>query len=116
MDKSKIKTEKRLRRRLRTRAKISGTAERPRLTVFKSNKYIYAQIIDDEKQQTIASASSIKMGANDLVKKAKIVGSELAEKAQKKKIKEVVFDKGGYLFTGRIKALADGTREGGLEF
>ena len=56
------------------------------------------------------------MGANDLVKKAKIVGSELAEKAQKKKIKEVVFDKGGYLFTGRIKALADGTREGGLEF
>lgn len=67
--KSKTKIEKRSRRRLRTRAKISGTADRPRLTVFKSNKYIYAQIIDDEKKQTIASASSIKMGANDLVKR-----------------------------------------------
>jgi len=116
MDKNKTKTEKRVRRHSRTRAKVSGTAERPRLTVFKSNKYIYAQIIDDEKQQTIAAASSAKMGANDLVKKAKQVGGDIAELAKKKKIKEVVFDKSGYLFTGRVKALAEGSREGGLKF
>jgi len=116
MDKNKVKIEKRNRRRRRTRAKVVGTTQKPRLTVFKSNKYIYAQIIDDEKQQTIASASSVKTGANDLVKKAKKVGSELAEIAKKKKVKEVVFDKGGYSFTGRVKALADGSREGGLKF
>ncbi|MEA2112934.1 MAG: 50S ribosomal protein L18 [Patescibacteria group bacterium] len=116
MDKNKTKTEKRLRRHHRTRAKVSGTTERPRLTVFKSNKYIYAQLIDDEKQQTIVAASSAKMGANDLVKKAKQVGNDIAELAKKKKIKEVVFDKSGYLFTGRVEALAEGSREGGLKF
>jgi len=116
MDKNKIKTEKRVRRQRRTRSKVIGTAQRPRLTVFKSNKYIYAQIIDDEKNQTIVSASSAKMGANGLMEKAKKVGSELAKVAKDKKIKEVVFDKGGYLFTGRVKALADSSREGGLKF
>ena len=116
MDKNKTKIEKRVRRQRRTRSKVIGTAQRPRLTVFKSNKYIYAQIIDDEKNQTMASASSAKMGANDLMKKAKKVGSELAKIAEEKKIKEDVFDKGAYLFTGRVKALADSSREGGLKF
>ena len=116
MDKNKIKIEKRVRRQRRTRAKVVGTAQRPRLTVFKSNKYIYAQIIDDEKKQTVASASSVKMGANGLMDKAMGVGSELAKIAKEKKVKKVVFDKGGYLFTGRVKALADSSREGGLEF
>ena len=116
MDKNKLKTEKRIRRKKRTRAKIKGTAERPRLTVFKSNKCIYAQIIDDEKQHTLASASSLKMTSNNLTEKAKKVGQALVEEAKKKKIKEVVFDKGGYLFTGRVKALADSSRENGLKF
>ena len=116
MDKNKIKIGKRSRRRNRTRAKVTGTGQRPRLAVFKSNKYIYAQIIDDDKQTTLAAVSSIKKGANDLVKKAKEIGLEIAEIAKKNKIKEVVFDKSGYLYTGRVKALADGAREGGLKF
>jgi len=116
MDKNKIKIEKRLRRHRRVRAKITGTVTRPRLVVFKSNKYIYAQLIDDEKQQTIVSASSIKMGLNEMVKKAELVGKTLAELAKKKGVTQVVFDKGGYLYTGRIKSLADGSRAGGLKF
>lgn len=116
MDKNKFKTEKSIRRRKRTRAKISGTAKRPRLSVFKSNKYIYAQIIDDDKNQTLASASSVQMGKNCLVENAKKVGVELAKTAGAKKIKKVVFDKGGYIFTGRVQSLADGARKGGLKF
>jgi len=116
MDKNKLKIEKRIRRSRRTRAKVIGTSQRPRLTVFKSNKYIYAQIIDDEKGRTLVAVSSLKKGPNDLVKKAKEVGIELAEKAKKIKINKVVFDKGGYLYTGRVKSLADGSRDGGLEF
>lgn len=111
-----MKIEKRVRREKRTRSKVFGTADKPRLSVFKSNRYIYAQIIDDEKRQTIASVSSLKLGSNSLLKKAGEIGKELAEKAKKKGIKTVVFDKGGYLFTGRVKALADGSREGGLKF
>ena len=116
MNKNKIKIEKRVRRQRRTRSKVIGTAQRPRLTVFKSNKYIYAQLIDDDKNQTIISVSSVKMGVNGLMEKAKKVGSEIAKIAKEKKIKKVVFDKGRYLFTGRVKALADSSREGGLEF
>ena len=116
MDKNKLKTEKRKRRRNRVRAKIAGTAKRPRLAVFKSNKYIYAQIIDDDSHNTIAATSSLKMGANKLIENAEKVGKEIAKKAQEKKIKEVVFDKGGFMFTGKIKALADGARKGGLKF
>lgn len=116
MDKSKAKTEKRERRKKRTRSKITGTTERPRLSVFKSNKYIYAQIIDDEKRQTLVAVSSLKEGANDLITKAKKIGRELSENATKKGIKKVVFDKSGYSFTGRVKALAEGAREGGLSF
>jgi len=115
-DKNKIKTAQRERRRNRIRAKIIGVADRPRLAVFKSNKYIYAQIIDDEKRQTVVAASSLKLGANKLIQNAEKVGAEVAKKAQAKKIKQVVFDKGGFMFTGRIKALADSARKGGLKF
>lgn len=95
------------RRHKRIRAKISGTADMPRLSVFKSNRFIYAQLIDDVKGNTLASASS-----ND----AKKVGSELAKKALALKIEKVVFDRGGYLYAGKIKAVADSAREGGLKF
>jgi large subunit ribosomal protein L18 len=95
------------RRHKRIRATISGTAERPRVSVFRSNKFIYAQLIDDVKGHTLASAQ-----AND----AKAVGLDLAKKAKAVKIEKVVFDRGGYLYIGKIKALADALREGGLIF
>ncbi|MFC1623531.1 50S ribosomal protein L18 [Patescibacteria group bacterium] len=112
MDKSKAKTEKRIRRHNRIRAKVKGSKDMPRLSVFKSNTSIYAQIIDDEKGTTIVSAS-VKGATTDKVKK---LGEELAKKAVEKKIKKVVFDRGGYIYTGKIQALADGAREGGLVF
>lgn len=95
------------RRHKRIRATISGTQERPRLSVFRSNKFIYAQLIDDVKGHTFAQAQ-----ATD----AKTVGVELAKKAKALKIEKVVFDRGGYLYTGKIKAVADAAREGGLIF
>ncbi|MCK4918223.1 MAG: 50S ribosomal protein L18 [Candidatus Pacebacteria bacterium] len=116
MDKNKIKTESRKRRHKRVRSKVIGTSSRPRLCVFKSNKYIYAQIIDDNKNKTLAASSSLKMKANSLLENAAKVGKEIAVKATDLKIKEVVFDKGGYIYTGKIKALADAAREGGLKF
>ena len=123
MDKNKIKNEKRARRHKKIRSKISGTDSVPRLSVFKSNFYIYAQLIDDESQKTLVSVSSLlpKKGksAKSSVNKtlaAHNVGKVLAEKALSKKIKKVVFDRGGYVYTGRVKALADGAREGGLSF
>ncbi|MFH1402482.1 MAG: 50S ribosomal protein L18 [Patescibacteria group bacterium] len=116
MDKNQIKTQNRKRRHKRVRSRVIGGANRPRLCIFKSNKYIYAQIIDDEKQRTLASVSSLKMKANGLLEKAEKVGEEIAKKAKDLKIKKVAFDRGGYLFTGKIKALADGARKAGLEF
>ena len=108
----------RLRRHSRVRNKVSGTAEMPRLNVFRSNENIFAQIIDDTKGNTLVSSSSvelkIKNGGN--VEAAKLVGKDIAEKAKKAKIKKVVFDRGGYLYHGRIKALAEAARENGLEF
>ena len=105
-------------RHARVRERISGTAECPRLNVFRSNTQIFAQIIDDVKGVTLASSSSvelkIKNGGN--VEGAKEVGKDIATKAKKLKIKEVVFDRGGYLYHGRVKALADAARENGLEF
>jgi len=102
----------------RIRAKLSGTAERPRLNVYRSLNHIYAQVIDDQKGVTIVSASSLaakaKTGGN--VAAAKEIGKAIAEKAQEKGIKKVVFDRGGFLYHGRIKALADAAREAGLEF
>lgn len=105
------KQEKRNKRHRRIRAKISGTAETPRLCVFRSNQYIYAQLINDEKSKIIASAK----GKNNM-KQAKEVGKEIAKKAVEKKIEKAVFDRGGYKYHGRIKSLADGAREGGLKF
>lgn len=100
---------KRYRRHKRVRAKIRGTAERPRLCIFRSNKYIYAQIIDDEKGKTLVSAKA-------QLKAADKVGQDIAKKAMKEKIKKVIFDRGGYKYHGRVKALAEGAREGGLKF
>ena len=99
------------------RRRITGTAEKPRLSIFKSNKGIYAQIIDDEKGHTLAAASSKELKDSGLnIESAKEVGKKIAEKASSSGVKEVVFDRGGYLYHGRIKALADGAREGGLNF
>lgn len=109
----------RLKRHVRVRAKISGTPACPRLDVFRSAKHIYAQIIDDENGVTLASASSLDKGfegSGGNKEAAKKVGAALAKKAADKGITEVVFDRGGYLYHGRVKELADGAREGGLKF
>jgi large subunit ribosomal protein L18 len=116
MNNSQYKKEKRLRRHARIRAKVKGTSERPRLSVFRSNKSIYAQIIDDEKGVTLVSSSDIKESNGSNIERAKKVGKEIAEKAKEKKITKVIFDRGGYLFAGRVKALADAAREAGLKF
>ena len=138
------KQQKRYRRHKRVRAKVFGTAQVPRLCVFRSNKHIYAQLIDDEKGQTIAKACDLELKKSKVVplemgEKSKIksktqkeekdkkmckgkiglafeVGKLIAKKAMEKKIKKVVFDRGGYKYHGRVKALAEGAREGGLKF
>lgn len=107
MNTSKIKQQKIARRHKRIRSRVSGTAERPRLSVFKSQQFLYAQLIDDTKGHTLASAKS---------KKAEEVGKDIAKKGIDAKIKKVVFDRGGYLYIGKIKAIADSARAGGLEF
>lgn len=114
--KTSQKTVKRQVRRNRIRAKVSGSASMPRLSVFKSNKFIYAQLIDDEKRVTLVSSSGALVKAKTKTEQAKQVGSDLAKKAEAKKIKKVVFDRGGYIYTGRIKALAEEARGAGLEF
>lgn len=113
--KQSIITIPRDRRRKRIRAKVSGTAERPRLSVFKSNTATYAQLIDDATGVTLAAASSMGQKGNKTTS-AKAVGYEIAKLAKTKGIAKIVFDRGGFIYTGRIKALADGAREGGLEF
>ncbi len=111
------KSNRRLRIKRGIRRKISGTAEKPRLSVFKSNKGIYAQLIDDINGHTLAFASSLELEvANTNVEVSKNVGKKLAEKATSNGIESVVFDRGGFLYHGNIKALADGAREGGLKF
>jgi large subunit ribosomal protein L18 len=112
-----IKKEKRTRRHVKIRTRVSGTAETPRLAVFRSNKFMYAQLIDDESSKTIASASSLegKKGSKK-TDAAFAVGKAIAEKAIAMKIKSVVFDRGGFGFKGRVKFLAEGAREGGLKF
>lgn len=115
----KEKIQKRIRRHKRVRAKVSGTAERPRLAVFRSNKHIYAQLIDDVNKKTLVSAGDIEKGMTVKGNKKEIahtIGKALAEGAKSKKITHVVFDRGGFIFTGRIQALAEGAREGGLIF
>lgn len=109
----------RLRRHARVRKNISGSAERPRLNVYRSLSHIYAQIIDDTKGVTLASASSLDKEFNGYggnIDAAKEVGKLVAKKALEKGIKEVVFDRGGFVYHGRVAALAEGAREGGLEF
>ena len=112
------RNEIRKRIHFRIREKLSGSGERPRLNVYRSLNHIYAQLIDDQKGETIASASTLalklKTGGN--VAAAKEIGKAIAERAQEKGIKRVVFDRGGFLYHGRIKALADAAREAGLEF
>jgi len=100
----------------RIRRKLSGTTERPRLNVYRSLNHIYAQVIDDQTGATIVSASTIKSKTGGNIAAAKEIGAEIAKKAVEKGVKKVVFDRGGYLYHGRIKALADAAREAGLEF
>ena len=117
---SKInKKAMRLKRHIRVRGKVSGAAGRPRLNVFRSNANIYAQIIDDVNGVTLVSANTLEKGfegATGNAEAAKKVGAVLAERAKAKGIEEVVFDRGGYVYHGRVAALAEGAREGGLKF
>jgi len=122
MIKKPVKNEARLRKHGRVRKKVAGTPERPRLNVFRSLNHIYAQVIDDTAGNTLVSASTLDEGLKGKVKSggnkeaAKEVGRLIAEKALDKGIKQVVFDRGGYIYHGRIKELADAAREAGLEF
>ena len=112
------KNVSRVRRHARVRAKISGTSEAPRLCVYRSNKNIEAQIIDDVKGVTLVASSSmsLKLENGSNIDAAKLVGEDIAKKALAKKIKKVVFDRSGYIYHGRVKALAEAAREAGLEF
>ncbi len=111
-----ILTTPRDRRRKRIRAKVQGTAERPRLSIYKSNTAMYAQLIDDDKGITIAGTSSKGMKGKKKTEAAAAVGVEIAKMGKAKGVTKVVFDRGGFIYTGRVKALADSAREGGLEF
>ena len=115
------KEEARQRRKVRIRKKIQGNSERPRLVVFRSNMHIYAQIVDDTQGKTLAGTSTLALkkaesGAHANKAGAELVGKEIARLAKEKNISSVVFDRNGYIYHGRIKAVADGAREGGLEF
>ena len=112
------KSERRLRIKQGIRNKVSGTSERPRLSIFKSNKAIYAQIIDDSKGHTVAAVSSYELGTknNPNIEVSKNVGMKIAEKAKASGVETIVFDRGGYQYHGKVKALAEGAREGGLKF
>ncbi len=106
----------RRRRQQRIRAKVVGSEIRPRLSIYKSNVAMYAQVIDDNKGITLVSASSMKAKKGNKTDAARLVGTEIAKLAKAKGITKVVFDRGGFIFTGRVKALAESAREGGLEF
>jgi len=120
MIKKVSRNEMRVERHKRIRKELSGTSDRPRLNVFRSNANITAQIIDDEKGVTLVSASTLekdlKITNGGNVEAAALIGAEIAKRAKKLKIKKVVFDRGGYLYHGRVKALAEAARENGLEF
>ena len=117
MDTARAKRQARLRRHHRVRRRVAGVSERPRLAVFRSNRYIYAQIIDDVTGRTVASAGSLAVpGEGDKTQDARRVGAELARRAKAAGVSAVVFDRGGYQYHGRVKALAEAAREGGLEF
>ena len=110
------KQDKRIRLKKKIRARILGTETRPRLTVFRSNKFIYAQVINDISRKTLAQASDVKTTKGTKSERAKEVGHTIAINALEKKIKKVVFDRNGFKYTGRIKLVADEARAGGLEF
>jgi large subunit ribosomal protein L18 len=110
------KNDKRIRLKKKIRVKISGTEARPRLTVFRSNKFIYAQIINDVTGKTVAQASDVKMSKGTKTEHAKQVGKMIADNAVKAGVKKVVFDRNGFKYTGRIKLVADEARTSGLEF
>lgn len=121
MSKTAIKTIIRLKRQVRVRKKVRGTSERPRLNVFRSARHIYAQLIDDTTGTTLCSASTLATGDSSIeytgnIKAAVFVGTQIAKNAQEKGITSVVFDRNGFLYHGRIKALADAAREAGLRF
>ena len=121
MSKTSIKTITRLKRQVRVRKKVRGTSERPRLNVFKSARHIYAQLIDDTKNVTLVACSTLSAGSSDLaytgnVAAAVLVGKEIARLSIEKGLTSVVFDRNGFLYHGRVKALADAAREGGLLF
>ena len=110
------KTEKRIRLKAKIRSKIDGTLKRPRFSVFKSNKFIYAQIINDETGKTLTQASDLKIKKGTKIERAKEVGKMIAEACAKIKVDKVVFDRNGFKYTGRIKLVADEARAGGLKF
>ena len=110
------KKEKRTRRHSRIRAKIFGTKDKPRLAVYKSNKHISVQIIDDENAKTLASSHSREVKGKNMMEKSVLVGQSIAEKALAKKVKKVVFDRGGFIYTGNVQVLADAARKAGLQF
>ncbi len=110
------KDDKRIRLKAKIRTKIAGTSERPRLSVFRSNKFIYAQLIDDTTGKTLTQASDVKVTKGTKSERAKVVGKMIAEAALGKKIDKVVFDRNGFKYTGRIKLVADEARVGGLKF
>ena len=122
MIQKKTRASVRLKKHMRIRNKIKGTASRPRLAVFRSNKHMYVQLIDDEKSVTLAAASTMekdinaKLDSTSNIDAAKAVGEAIAKKALDKGIEEVVFDRGGYIYHGKVKALADSAREAGLKF
>ncbi len=110
------KTDKRIRLKKKIRAKIGGTGERPRLSVFRSNKFIYAQVIDDTTGKTLTNASDVKMKEGTKTKRAEEVGKMIADACKSAKIEKVVFDRNGFKYTGRIKTVADAARSAGLKF
>lgn len=116
MEKAQYKMKMRVHRHKRLRSKIVGTAVTPRLAVYRSNKFVYAQLIDDDAGKTLASADSRTEKSGTAVEKAKAVGTSIAEQAKKAKIEKVVFDRGGFQYIGIIASLADAAREGGLKF
>ena len=122
-EKTIIKAQARIKKKKRIHKKIRGTSAKPRLVVFRSARHIYAQLVDDSSEKTLTGVSTLTTElqadlkiAKNKTEKAKIIGSRIAEKAKELKISEVVFDRGGYLYHGRVKAVAEGAREGGLNF
>ena len=114
--KPKTRAEQRFRRHMRVRKRVEGTAERPRLVVYRSLKHIYAQIVDDQSRRTLLTVSDLTNGEGRKAERALVVGKALAERAKAAGVTQVIFDRGGFLFHGRVKALADAAREGGLQF